>query len=268
MASPQVIDYTHAEPPAAGAVLEVADGIYWLRMPLDLTGLDHINLWLLADGDGWTVVDTGMKSARIQELWQQVFADGMAGRPISRLICTHFHPDHMGLAGWLQAQSGAPLWTTRREWLFGRMLYLDAQDTAPEWYIEHFRRVGLSEAACAELRRHGYNNFRKMVSAVPEQYRRLEDGDSVQIGGRDWRVITGFGHSPEHACLYCDELGVLISGDQVLPRITRISASIPRNRTPTRCRSTSTASTTSPASPMTRWSCRHTACPSAACSGV
>jgi len=220
MAAPQVIDYPHAEPPAAGLAQQVADGVFWLRMPLDLTGLDHINLWLLADGDGWTIVDTGMKSERIQALWQQHFAGSMAGRPIHRLICTHFHPDHMGLAGWLQAQSGAPLWATRREWLFGRMLYLDAQEVAPEWYIEHYRRVGLSPEACEALRQHGYNNFRKIVTPVPEQVRRIEDGENFDIGGRRWRVIAGFGHSPEHACLYCEELGVLISGDQVLPRIT------------------------------------------------
>jgi glyoxylase-like metal-dependent hydrolase (beta-lactamase superfamily II) len=214
------LDYPFAEAAEFGRPQEVAPGVRWLRMPLDLTGLDHINLWLLEDGDGWTVVDTGMDSERIRDLWTEVFKHHLDDRPIVRVICTHFHPDHMGLAGWLTDHWQVPLWATRQEWLFGRMLYLDAQDEAPDWYLEHFRRVGFSEQARDQLRERGYNNFRGIVSAIPEQMTRMQDRDRIEIGGRVWRVMTGFGHSPEHACLYCEELGVMISGDQILPRIT------------------------------------------------
>jgi glyoxylase-like metal-dependent hydrolase (beta-lactamase superfamily II) len=65
-----------------------------------------------------------------------------------------------------------------------------------------------------------FGNFGKHIHALPESFRRLRDGEILRIGAHDWRVIVGTGHSPEHACLYCPALGVLISGDQVLPRIS------------------------------------------------
>jgi len=220
MADSLTLDYPFADAAAFGQPQEVAPGIFWLRMPLDLTGLDHINLWLLDDTDGWTIVDTGMDSERIRAIWTDVFKHHLGGRPVVRVICTHFHPDHMGLAGWLCDHWRAPLWATRQEWLFGRMLYLDAEDAAPDWYIDHYRRVGFSDEALDKLRERGFNNYRSIVSPVPAQVHGIRDRDVIDIGGRGWRVITGFGHSPEHACLYCEELGVIISGDQILPRIT------------------------------------------------
>ncbi|MDP6342342.1 MAG: MBL fold metallo-hydrolase [Alphaproteobacteria bacterium] len=220
MADEDELDYPVAEAIAPGAVHEVAPGVFWLRMPLDLTGLDHINLWLLRDGDGWTVVDTGMKSDRIHEIWEGVFAEQLDGRPITRVICTHFHPDHMGQAGWLTRHWNCALWTTRQEWLFGRMISLDRQDEVPTWFLDHYRRIGLSDRALTAMSERGYNHYNSVVTPIPDQVRRVSSGEVLRIGAHDWQVITGQGHSPEHVCLFCEELGLMISGDQVLPRIT------------------------------------------------
>lgn len=206
--------------PADADVMEMRPGVLWLRMPVPIPGLDYINLWLIADGDGWTVVDTGVRSSRLQGLWEQVIATHLQGRPIHRILCTHFHPDHLGLAGWLQEKTGAPLWMTLGEWSFGRMLELEAVPEVPADVIEFYRRLGLDAAALEAIRSRGFGNFSKAVTPIPRSFRRIAEGDSIRIGPHDWQVIVGRGHSPEHACLYCPALNLLISGDQVLPRIS------------------------------------------------
>lgn len=216
----QELSYPFPAIPEAGETIAVAPGVLWLRMPLLLTGLSHINLWLLEDGDGWTIVDTGMNIEPIRQAWEQVFASALGGKPVTRVICTHFHPDHMGQAGWLTERWGVRMWATRREWLFGRMLYLDRQPTVPDFFLEHYRRCGFGGEALDEMRARGYSHYSSAVTPIPEQYRRIEDGEEIQIGGRGWRVVVGYGHAPEHACLYCEELNLLISGDQILPKIT------------------------------------------------
>lgn len=216
----QSLSYPFPRVPEPGEALPVAPGVLWLRMPLKLTGLSHINLWLLEDEAGWTVVDTGMNIDVIRQAWEQVFDGALGGKPITRVICTHFHPDHMGQAGWLCERWGAPLWATRREWAFGRMLYLDQKPEPPAFFLEHYRRLGFGEQALAAIRARGYSNYAQSVTPIPEQYRRIQDGETILVAGRAWRVIVGYGHAPEHACLYCAELGLLISGDQILPKIT------------------------------------------------
>lgn len=207
----------HPEP---GEAREVAPGVLWVRMPMDLTGLDHINLWLLRDGEGWTIVDTGLGNEATRDNWENVFSRYLDGRPVTRVICTHHHIDHMGQAGWLTQRWGCRLWMTRGEWLSGRMYYCDAQDEVPDFFVDHFRRVGFNNAAIEEIRSHGYRYYADGASEVPQQYRRIRDGEVLSVDGHGWRVIAGYGHTTEHAALYCEALKVLISGDQILPRIT------------------------------------------------
>ncbi|MFC1664346.1 MBL fold metallo-hydrolase [Pseudomonadota bacterium] len=210
--------YPWSEPPQAAEVIEVADGLFWLRMPLPFA-LDHINLWVLADGEGWTLLDCGICSDESKSLWETLTLELIGKRPVKRVIATHFHPDHLGLAGWLCDRSQAPLWMTRNEWFTGSLLYWDEKDRIPEQQVEFFKRHGLSIEWLDALK-HNRLNYRHRLSAPPGSFHPIREGDVLTIGKYRWRVIVGLGHAPEHACLYSDELKVLIAGDQILPKIT------------------------------------------------
>jgi glyoxylase-like metal-dependent hydrolase (beta-lactamase superfamily II) len=205
--------------PGPAELKQVAEGVFWLRMPLPFS-LDHINLYVLDDGDGWALVDTGVNMPACKELWEQLFAGALAGRPVTRVLVTHYHPDHLGLAGWLCERFGVELWIARTEFLYAQYLCLDKRDTAPDEVCSFYARAGWSAQAVETLRGRGWGNFGKGVARLPSGYVRMQDGDQIRIGGRLWRCVTGRGHAPEHICLVCDEAGVMISGDQVLPRIT------------------------------------------------
>ncbi len=213
----ELLEFPARQPPEPGKVIAIAPGVKWLRMPLPFA-LDHINLWLLDDGPSWTVVDCGYAGAKTEALWEQVFAGALDGRPIGRVMVTHYHPDHIGLAGWLTERWEAPLWISEKEWLHARVAANNAADY--ESAARRFaHRAGLDpEAANIFAERH--SGYRRGVPSVPAAYTRLADGMAVEIGGRQWRVIVGEGHAPELACLYCAETGVLIAGDQILPRIS------------------------------------------------
>jgi glyoxylase-like metal-dependent hydrolase (beta-lactamase superfamily II) len=211
------LQFPVAAPPRPGETLTIAQGVQWLRMPLPFA-LDHINLWLLQDGPGWTIVDTGIATARTKELWEQIFVERLGGLPVTRVVVTHYHPDHIGLADWLTRRWQVPLWITDKEWLSARVMSQGAEDFAPV-RRGFARRAGLDEQA-SELLGERENSYRRGVPSVPASFRRLADGMAIEIGGREWWVIVGEGHAPELACLYCADNGVLISGDQVLPRIS------------------------------------------------
>lgn len=198
-----------------GQTLEVAPGIHWVRMPLPFA-LNHINVWLIEEDDGFTVIDTGYNLENVRQIWRDVLGRIVGGRPIRRAIVTHFHPDHIGLAGWFAKQYGAELWTPYAEWMQAHLSY-DMKD-GERWYAFYVAN-GLPTDR-AEVQRMRRGRYAEACAPIPMTLRRIWDGMTVKIGGRDWRVITGAGHSPEHAALYCNELKLLISGDQVLPRIT------------------------------------------------
>jgi glyoxylase-like metal-dependent hydrolase (beta-lactamase superfamily II) len=213
------LTYPYEAPPAPGTLTEVAPGIRWLRMPLPFM-LDHINLWLLEDGEGWAIVDTGIAGAATRAIWQRIFAAELDSRPVTRIVVTHFHPDHIGLAGWLTERWAAPMWISETEWLWARMLAGDRDDAAHAAdQTAFYRRAGLDAERTAILAGRG-NAYAPRVTPIPRRFHRLSDGMSFAIGAYRWRVIIGRGHAPEHACLHCPELGILISGDQVLPRIS------------------------------------------------
>ncbi len=216
MNDPQPLLYPFTETPPAGEVLPVAPGVGWLRMPLPFA-LDHVNLWLLDDGPALAAVDTGLGLDPVKAMWEQALAAD--GRPLKRLIVTHCHPDHLGLATWLAARDGAAVLMTQGEYLGGHALWSQIPGYAVPDMLAQFRRNGLDEARLTALAGRG-NAYRRGVPAMPGHYQRLFDGDTVEIAGRGWEIITGYGHSPEHASLYCAQLGVLISGDMLLPRIS------------------------------------------------
>ena len=218
------LDYPFGDSlPAIGETLAIAPGLAWLRMPLPFA-LDHINLWLLEDGDGasagYAAVDCGVATDATRAAWQQVFDGPMAGRPLTRVVATHCHPDHIGLSDWLCRRFGIPFWITTGEYGFGRMMSAGLPGVDGTAAIPHFEKHGLAGAALTAQLESRKNYFPSLVPAVPVAYTRMQHGQLVRIGGNDWRVITGFGHSPEHASLYCEQLNVLISGDMVLPRIS------------------------------------------------
>ncbi len=245
--SDAAIRYADLVMPKTGERTKVCEGVYWIRMPLPFA-LDHINLWLIRDclngQEGWTVVDTGVSNDATRAAWHALADHHMDGLPVVRVICTHFHPDHIGLAYWLckgmeRQTIKPPLWINYAEYASARIwsgsgpknTHGNASNTSEAATVEddapdsinmatHFHRHGVNDAdTLAKLRaRRGY--YPSMVPDVPASFHRMFPDTSICIGNRSWRVIAGYGHSPEHCALFCQELNVLISGDMVLPKIS------------------------------------------------
>ena len=210
--------YPLPEPPAWGEASRVAPGIRWLRMPLPFA-LDHINLWLLEDGNALTQIDCGLGDRATRGWWERHFATTFGGAWLARVIATHCHPDHFGNAAWLTARFACPLVTPQAEYLTAHALAEEHSGYGVEPTCDLFRRHGLEPAHLAALRARG-NQYRRGVPELPMHYLRLVPGEELTIGPHRWRAIPGYGHSPEHAALYCGDLGVLISGDMLLPKIS------------------------------------------------
>jgi glyoxylase-like metal-dependent hydrolase (beta-lactamase superfamily II) len=222
------LEYPFAAPPAPGEALAVAPGVLWIRMPLPFA-LDHINLWLLPEEAGWTAIDCGYGDAATRALWETHFAKALQGRPISRVIATHYHPDHLGNAAWLSQRFACPVAMTESEFLTAHVVLEQQPPHAFADVCELFAAHGMAPEFVAALRARG-NHYRRGVPQVPARFERMQDGDHIVAGGSPWRVICGYGHSPEHASLYSAAHQVLISGDMLLPRISTnvsISAAAP-----------------------------------------
>jgi glyoxylase-like metal-dependent hydrolase (beta-lactamase superfamily II) len=213
--------------PAEGRCLEVAPGVKWIRMGLPFA-LDHINLWLLRDAqpvngptvEGWTVVDCCISSETTRAQWEQLFQHELEGLPILRVIVTHMHPDHIGLAHWLCTRWQAPLWISATDYHMARVVCRDPQGFGGQSGADFYSQHGLCDPAFLDHVRGRGSYYSNLVPDIPDRYRRLMDKDQIRIGTQTWECIVGYGHAPEHFALYCASLGVLISGDMVLPRIS------------------------------------------------
>lgn len=212
------LQFPFPDVPAPGTTFELAPGVLWVRMPLPFA-LDHINLWILRDGDGWTLIDCGLNSQRTREAWEAVFPTLLGSGGVNRVLVTHFHPDHIGLAGWLTARFGVELWMTEAEFLITHASYAQLPGHTKDDGLKLFLRHGLDGARAEAMRAHPHA-YHRAIGEPPSCFRRILNGDVIDIGGRCWQVITGYGHAPEHAALYCEELALLISGDMVLPKIS------------------------------------------------
>ena len=219
MNAPTGLRYPWPEPPAEGEAIEVAEGVLWIRLPLPMA-LDHVNVYALDDGESWTIVDTGFASKRSRAIWEKVLAGPLAGKPVGRVIVTHHHPDHVGLAGWFQSEHGATLWTTRTAWLFSRMLQLDEQAVPAQETVAFYRSAGMDPKILEARRNERPFNFADVVHPMPLGFKRIKEGDVIRIGGRDWDVHIGNGHAPEHATFWSRDDNLVLSGDQILPSIS------------------------------------------------
>lgn len=213
----QTLHHPFAEAPTPGQAVEVAPGVLWLRLPLPIV-LNHVNVYALEDGDGWTIVDTGSDTPDCRAVWEQAMAGPLGGRPVRRVIVTHHHPDHVGLAGWFMAR-GAELWMTRVAWLTARMLMLDPQQVPAAETVAFWRAAGMPGPLIAARMGEKPFNMSDASHPLPLGFSRMSQGQVICIGGRDWTVHVGGGHAPDQATLWSDD-GLVLAADQVLPGIT------------------------------------------------
>jgi glyoxylase-like metal-dependent hydrolase (beta-lactamase superfamily II) len=213
------ITFPFETPPAEGEAIQIADDILWMRLPLPMA-LDHVNVYAIRDGGGWCIVDTGYHSKRGIKLWTELLAGPLRGDPVTRVLLTHHHPDHVGMVGWFQSELGAELVTTRTAWLYSRMLTVDTQEEWPGETLDFYRGAGMDQDLYDERAANRPFNFSDIVYPMPLGFTRIQDGETIKIGARNWTVRTGDGHSPEHATLWSQSDNVVIAGDQILPGIS------------------------------------------------
>jgi glyoxylase-like metal-dependent hydrolase (beta-lactamase superfamily II) len=208
------LEYPFPEVPAPGTTLEVAQGVHWLSMPLPFQ-LDHINLWLVEEGENAVVVDTGIGNPDTRGLWEKV----LGKKQVRRVVLTHYHPDHAGNAAWLCQRYGAEFWTTQGEYLTAHAVRTATAGYTSDAVVEVFRRNGLDEERAARMRSRR-NRYAELVPEFPLSYRRIIERDEIEMGGKRWRAFIGHGHAPEHMSLHCEALNTVIAGDMLLSTIS------------------------------------------------
>lgn len=213
------ISFPFEQPPAEGKAIEIADGILWMRLPLPMA-LDHVNVYAIRDGDGWCVVDTGYFSKRTQSIWGTLLSGPLNGDPITRVLITHHHPDHIGMAGWFQRKLNSEVISSRTAWMYGRMMILDTQKEWPEEVLAFYKSTGIDKEIFSYWLTRGPRNFSDVCYPMPSGFTRVKDGEDIKIGNRKWHILTGDGHAPEHVTLWSLDDNIVIVGDQVLPGIS------------------------------------------------
>ena len=216
---PVGLRYPWETPPEGIEAIEVAPGVLWMRLALPMK-LDHVNVYAFDEGDSWTIIDTGFASGKSKKAWTQIMAGPLQGKPISRVVVTHHHPDHIGLAGWFQTEHGAELVTTRTAWLTARMLTLDTQDVPNAESLAFYRSAGMDAEIYDKRASDRPFNFADVVAPLPLGFTRIQQDDVIEIGGRTWDIHMGNGHAPEHATFWSRDDNLVIAGDQILPSIS------------------------------------------------
>jgi len=220
-------EYPFLNPPAKSQAIDIHPDVKWVRSPLPMA-LNHINCYLLREDDGWCVVDTGMNGEESRLQWLDIFENELAGAKLTRVIVTHHHPDHVGLAGWFCDRFEVPLYMSEGEYFYARA-FNSKSGERNYWEVDQFFiRSGISEKNRQSL--FANSDYNHVVSDVPTSFHRVQDLQTLNIGRYNWLALTTRGHSPQHLSLYCSELDLYISGDQVLPKITSnvsVSPTIP-----------------------------------------
>jgi glyoxylase-like metal-dependent hydrolase (beta-lactamase superfamily II) len=215
---PDDLKFTVQRPPAYGELTDVLPGLFWVRLPVPLS-LNHVNCWLLDDGPGWTLVDCGMNTDEIFEIWDKLWRGLLRARPLQNLTLTHAHIDHAGFAGYLVKESKCAVRLPLAEWLNAWLMWHEREEEIGEQFVAFMKRNGASDDDAAAIagsqRKQKYPGLRP-----PREFARIRDGETVTMGQREWLTITTGGHSPEHASFYCEKDRILIAGDQILSHIT------------------------------------------------
>ena len=213
------IMFPYSQKPQGVDPVEIDDGILWFRLPLPMA-LDHVNVFAFREENGWTIIDTGFYTKKTVEIWQQILMNHLNPEPLNRIIITHYHPDHIGMAGWLKAVSDAEILTTQISWLFARMLVLDVQEYHTRESILYFQKAGLTTMALEERAKTRPFNFADVVHPIPPGFTRISEGDVISLGKRNWQIKLGNGHAPSHATFWSEDGSLCIGGDQFLADIT------------------------------------------------
>jgi len=211
--------FPYHDKPSGHLPVQINEDIYWYRLPLPMA-LDHVNVYAIEESRGWTVIDTGFYSDRGVDIWKKIISENFGGKPVKRVVVSHYHPDHVGMAGWFKRQFNADIYATRISWLFARMLTLDVHEKPTPEALNYVKASGVSKSRLDQIKQSRPFNFADCVHPIPLGFKRLQEGDWLKIGSRNWEVRIGSGHAPDHATFWSDDGKICIGADQFLPDIT------------------------------------------------
>ena len=178
----------------------------------------HVNIYLLADDDGWAIIDAGFGDDDTFDTWERLLEGPLKGERFTRLIVTHGHIDHVGAAGWLCRRLDIPLYMSEIEYFTTRMELADPDRIRTSFYADTFRRMGAGDDLISSMADHA-GRYSEGVGRLPESFHPLVEHHSVGIGGRDFKILLGPGHSPGQAMLYSASDSLFFCADHVLNKV-------------------------------------------------